>query len=86
MQPLAITQTRLDSVPESVAKVENGPQAGLTLVQPHHPGLDFATALHGMGQRSGITGQEGVEISLNPVQESHVGNGPVFDDFGQTGA
>ena len=49
MQPLSVAQSRLDRVAKGVAKIEDGSQTRLPLILPHHPSLDFATALNRVG-------------------------------------
>ena len=83
VQPLAKAQAGLDGVAKGVAKIQNRPQARLALVLPHHPGLDFTTALHRVHQGLRIARHQGVDVGLNPVQKHHVGNRSVFDDFSQ---
>ncbi len=69
---------------EGVAEVEDGPQARFFLVLADDPGLDFHAALDGLGQCGLVLLAQGVDVLLQPGEEGHVGNRPVFDDFGQT--
>jgi hypothetical protein len=83
VQPLAVTEAGLDGVAEGVAEVQDGAAAAFALVTAHHLGLDLARALHGPCQGLGLTGQQGVEMGLEPVQQRRVGDGRVLDDLGQ---
>ena len=86
MQPLAKTQTGFDGMAKGMSKVEDGAQAPFTLVLAHHLGLDLATALNRPGQSGWVAGQQSVQVGFDPIEESHVRNRAVFDDFGQTRA
>src|ERR1035437_5556076 len=85
MQPLAIAQARFDRMPESVAKIQDSTQPGVTLVLSHHPGLDFTTAFDGVRECCRFTCHQGNNMVFDPGKKVDIGNWTVLDDFGQSG-
>ena len=85
MQPHPIAHTGFDRMRKCMPQVQNGAHAAFLLVLRHHPGLDLATALYRHAQNVMLTHTQGWHVLLQPIQERHIGNRPVFDHFGQTG-
>ena len=86
MQPNTETQTRFDGVAEGVAEIENGANATFAFILTNHPGFDFATAFDRISQRLRVACQQFVQMLFDPIEKRHVGDRPVLDDLGQTGA
>ena len=86
MQPLTKAQARFYGVAKRVAEIQDGPQTRLSLILPHHESLDFTTALHSMRHGPSFTGLQGSQVDINPIKKRHVGDGSIFDDFGQASA
>ncbi|MDT4846346.1 hypothetical protein FQZ97_803630 [compost metagenome] len=68
---------------KGVTEVEDRAKTGLSFISTHHMGFDFTAAPNRESQCDGITGSQLVQICLDPVEKSRVGNGSVLDDFGQ---
>ena len=85
MQPCAVAHAGFDGVAKGVAEVEDGAQACFLFINAHNRRLDLARPRHGMRQGCGLVSQQGRHLEFKPVQQRHVGNGPVFDDLGQAG-
>ena len=86
MQPLAVAEAGLDRMTKGMAEVQDRTQTRLALVLLHHLRLDLARAPNRVAQRRVVARQQRVDVDLQPIEESHVGDRPVFDDLGQAGA
>ena len=68
---------------KGVAKIQNSPQSLFALVRAHHLRFYLAAAFYCMCQQRSVACAQAVHVCLNPVKKHHIGNRPVFDDFGQ---
>jgi len=85
VQPVAVTEPRLDRVAEGVAEIERGAQSRLALVGGHHRCLDLARPQDRVGERRAIAGAQRREVALEPPEVRRIGDRAVLDHFGQSG-
>ena len=86
VQPSTVPHSGLNSMAKCVAKIQDGTQARFLFVLPNHPCLDLAATPNGVCKRAAVTAEQGIHGGLEPCEELHVRNRPVFDDLRQTGA
>ena len=69
-----------------MAEVQDRAQTALSLILSHNTGLDLAAARHHRRKRVGVALEQFGHDLFEALEQFHVVNDAVFDDFGEAGA
>src|SRR5580704_5467580 len=86
MQPLLITGGGFDRVAEGMPEVQQGTLARLALVAADDRRLDLAGAADDVRERRGRTGEQLIEVRLEPAEQGRIADESVLDHLRQSRA